>query len=46
MSLTDRLEDLKKKEQILKEQYIKVIGAIELVEDMLEKEKEEKKPKK
>ena len=45
MNLQDRLKDLEKKEQLLKNQYIKTIGAIEVVTELLQLEKE-KKPKK
>ena len=45
MNLQDRLESLKKQRELFKENFIKVLGAIELVESLIEDEKK-KKPKK
>ena len=49
MTLQDRKEQLEKQQDILKEQYIKVAGAIELIDSMIEDEKNnatKEKPKK
>ena len=45
MNLPDRLEDLEKKEQILKTQYIKILGAIEVVNELIQGEKDKKAKK-
>ena len=49
MSLQDRLDNLKKQQELLKEQFIRVSGAIELLESMIDDEKNnerKEKPKK
>ena len=49
MSLQDRLDNLKKQQDMIKEQFIKIAGAIEMLENMIEDEKRndaEEKPKK
>ena len=49
MNLETRLENLKKQQEIIREQFIKIAGAIELVEGMIEDEKNngtEEEPKK
>ena len=49
MSLQDRLDNLKKQQELLKEQFIKVAGAIEMLESMIDDEKNndaKEKPKK
>ena len=39
MNLETRLENLKKQQEMIKEQFIKIAGAIELLEGMVEDEK-------
>ena len=49
MKLQERLDNLINQRDMLKEQYIKVAGAIELLEGMIEDEKKDdtkEKPKK
>ena len=49
MTLQDRKEQLEKQQELLKEQYIKVAGAIELIDSMIDDEKNndsKEKPKK
>ena len=49
MTLQDRKEQLQKQQDMLKEQYIKVAGAIEMIDSMIEDEKNndaKEKPKK
>ena len=49
MNLETRLENLKKQQEIIREQFIKIAGAIELIEGMIEDEKNngtEEEPKK
>ena len=49
MTLQDRKEQLQKQQDMLKEQYIKVAGAIEIIDSMIEDEKNndaKEKPKK
>ena len=36
MNLETRLENLKKQQEIIREQFIKIAGAIELIEGMIE----------
>ena len=44
--LKDKLEALKKQQEQAKEIFVKCQGAIELLQSMLDEEKEEKKDKK
>ena len=49
MSLQDRLESLIQQQNLIREQYIKVSGAIEMLETMIDDEKKndtKEKPKK
>jgi len=49
VTLQDRKEQLQKQQDMLKEQYIKVAGAIEIIDSMIEDEKNndaKEKPKK
>ena len=48
MNLQDKLDNLKNQREVLKEQFIKVIGAIELLETLIKEEKDatKEKPKK
>ena len=49
MTLQDRKEQLEKQQELLKEQYIKVAGAIEMIDSMIDDEKNndsKEKPKK
>ena len=49
MELQERLKALKGQQELLKEQYIKVAGAIEMIESMIadeEKNDAKEKPKK
>ena len=39
MNLETRLENLKKQQDMIKEQFIRIAGAIEMLESMLEDEK-------
>jgi len=44
--LKEKLENLKKQQEQAKEIFVKCQGAIEMIESMLEENKEEKKDKK
>lgn len=49
MTLEDRKKHLESQRELLKEQYIKVVGAIEMIDNMIEDEKKDdakEKPKK
>ena len=43
MNLQDRIDNLKKQQDVLREQFVKVVGAIELLEGMLKEEEEASK---
>ena len=41
--LQDRIDNLKKQQDVLREQFVKVLGAIEILEGMMKEEEESKK---
>lgn len=43
MNLQDRIDNLKKQQDVLREQFVKVLGAIEILEGMMKEEEESKK---
>ena len=43
MNLDSKLKDLQEKEQLLKEHYLRVLGAIDFVKELLKEEKKSKK---